>query len=68
VVDPSTGCAIAQLVPCSSPQGQTVPWKNQGQYMQVLTKTVNNFAKQGLISNAERDSLISAGARSSCGK
>lgn len=67
VVDPATGCAIEQLVPCVGPLGTTAAWKNHGQYVSALAKTAKNFLDQGLITQAEKDALVSQAAKSICG-
>jgi hypothetical protein len=68
VVDGDTGCSIAQLCPCDGPRGTTQSWKNHGQYVSCVAKTSTNFRKQGLITNQQRDDIVSAAAQSSCGK
>lgn len=67
VVDPSIGCSIAQLCPCVGPRGTTVAWKNHGQYVSCVTKSAESFLAQGLITEAEKDALVSAAAQSACG-
>lgn len=67
VVDPSNGCSIAQLVPCAGPFGTTQPWKNHGQYVSFVAKTAESFVALGLITEAEKDAIVSAAAQSSCG-
>jgi len=61
VVD-ATGCSIEQLVPC---EGE---WKNHGEYVSAVAQTAIAFAAQGLISEAEIGAIVSAAARSNCGK
>ena len=68
VIDPSSGCAIEELAPCASPRGTTETWKNHGQYVSTLAKTANSFLKDGLITEEEKDAIMSEGANSDCGK
>ncbi|MFN7961330.1 MAG: thrombospondin type 3 repeat-containing protein [Thermoanaerobaculia bacterium] len=67
-VDPTTGCSIAQLCPCAGPRGTTQSWKNHGQYVSCVSRSATSFASQGLITQAEKDAIVSAAGRSSCGK
>lgn len=56
-----------QLVPCAGPApGMT--WKNHGQYVSTMAKTVEPFLTAGIITEAEADLVISTAARSRCGK
>jgi Thrombospondin type 3 repeat/Beta-propeller repeat len=56
------GCSIADLVPCDS------PWKNHGAYVSTIIKTAKEFLDLGLITEAERDAIVSAAAQSQCGQ
>lgn len=67
VVDPSTGCSIAQLNPCEGPRGSTEPWKNHGQYVAAVAKSAESFLDQRLITPAEKDAIVAAAAQSTCG-
>ena len=67
IVDPATGCSIAQLCPCEGPRGTTVSWKNHGKYVSCVAKTSETFVEQGLITEAEKDSTVSEAAQSDCG-
>jgi hypothetical protein len=61
------GCSIDQLVPCSGPaSGGT--WKNHGKYVSRIAHVSKTFVKAGLISARERGRIVSAAARSGCGK
>jgi len=61
------GCSIDQLVPCAGPvSGGT--WKNHGAYVSAVAKTAEAFLAEGLITEEEKDALVSAAARSNCGK
>jgi hypothetical protein len=60
-------CVFEELVPCSGPK-PGVPWKNHGQYVSAMTKAVNACLTAGHITKAEAGAIISAAARSDCGK
>jgi hypothetical protein len=58
---------IDQLVPCSGPvTGGT--WKNHGQYVSSVAHAAQNLASLGCINQQEIGKIVSAAARSSCGK
>jgi hypothetical protein len=65
IVDAS-GCSIAQVCPCEHPFGGD-KWKNHGAYVSCVAQTSEDFLEAGLISEAEKDAAVSAGAASSCG-
>jgi hypothetical protein len=66
VVD-SQGCSLDQLVPCAgSLPGEA--WKNHGQYVSAMEKATTDFYNQGLINMRQKEEIISAAARSGCGK
>lgn len=67
VVDPGTGCSLAQLCPCEGPSGTTDPWRNHGQYVSCVAKTSKNFVELGLISGAQKGALVAEAAKSACG-
>ena len=67
IVDPSMGCSIAQLVPCEGPVGSSEAWKSHGQYVSTVAKTSENFVEQELITEAEKDAIMSVAGSSSCG-
>lgn len=67
VVDPGTGCSIAQLCPCSGPRGTSVAWRNHGGYVSCVANSAGSFVEQGLISSGSKDAIVSAAAQSSCG-
>ncbi len=68
VVAPSTGCSLAQLCPCAGPQGTSVAWRNHGQYVSCVAKSADSFVAQGLLTEAEKDALVSQAAQSVCGE
>ncbi|MGB8221576.1 MAG: thrombospondin type 3 repeat-containing protein, partial [Polyangiales bacterium] len=67
IIDPDTGCSIAQLCPCNSPRGSSEPWNNHGKYVSCVAKTANSFRDAGLISEEQKGDITSAAAQSSCG-
>lgn len=66
-VDPVTGCSIDELVPCDGPMDSETSWKNHGKYLSSLAHTAEEFVELGLITEAEKDAIMSAGAKSTCG-
>jgi hypothetical protein len=64
-----TGAAsiIDLLVPCSGPAtGGT--WKNHGQYVSSIAHAAQRLANLGCISQQQKGKIVSAAARSNCGK
>jgi hypothetical protein len=55
------GCSIADACPCES------SWRNHGAYVKCVAQTSNSFLSAGLITSAQKDAIVSAGARSACG-
>jgi len=60
------GCAIADLCPCAHPDG-TDRWKNHGAYTSSVAHWANAFVALGLLSETERDAIVSAAGASTCG-
>ncbi|HEX3552182.1 MAG TPA: DUF5074 domain-containing protein [Thermoanaerobaculia bacterium] len=58
----ANGCSISQLCPCAG------SWKNHGKYVSCVAHTSESFVNAGLITEAQKDALVSAAGRSSCGK
>jgi hypothetical protein len=58
----ANGCSLDQLVPCDG------PWKNHGQFVSAMVEVTRQFQNEGLITQGQRSRLISAAARSDCGK
>ena len=56
------GCSISQLVPCDG------RWKNHGEYVTHVVRAAAHFEREGLISHAEAQVIVSEAARSDCGK
>lgn len=58
---------IDELCPCAGPlSGGT--WKNHGGYVSCVAQTAGAFVQQGLLTGAEKGAIVSAAARSKCGK
>jgi len=68
LADPSNGCSLVQLMPCGGPMGSSITWRNHGQYIALLNKTLKSFLEQGLIDTTEHGILISEAANSDCGQ
>lgn len=56
-----TGCSIADLCMCDN------PWKNHGAYVRCVAHTSEDFISAGLITEVEKDSIVSGAAESICG-
>lgn len=67
VIDTGSGCSIAQLCPCDGQRGTTDPWRNHGKYVSCVAKSSKNFVELGLITEVEKDEIVSSAAQSSCG-
>lgn len=65
-IDPANGCSIAQLVPCSGPMAGTTPWKTHGHYVSTISHVSQDFVKKGLLTAAQRESMMSAAGASAC--
>jgi len=61
VVD-SVGCSIEQLCPCEG------SWKNHGKYVSCVDHEAERFFESGLISEEDKDAIVSAAGQSQCGK
>ena len=61
------GCGIDQLVPCAGPQSGGT-WRNHGQYVSSVAKAAEECLEAGLITEGQKDAIISQAAQSSCGK
>lgn len=55
------GCAIVQLCPCED------AWKNRGAYVRCVARAAEDFVVDGLITEAEKDAIVSEAGGSSCG-
>jgi hypothetical protein len=65
VVD-ENGCAIDQLCPCDPPGG--AKWKNHGAYVSCVAHASGDFVAAGLITEEEKDAIVSAAGESVCGQ
>lgn len=64
--DPLNGCSIDQLCPCVG--GFTgALWKNHGKYVSCVAHASEDFLLAGLITEPEKDAIVSLAARSTCG-
>jgi hypothetical protein len=62
----ANGCSINQLCPCAGPaSGGT--WRNHGAYVSCVSGAANNFVAAGLITTAQKDTIVSTAGQSSCG-
>jgi hypothetical protein len=68
VVDPASGCSLAQLCPCSGPRGSSLAWKNHGQYASCTAQSATSMVNAGVLTQAQKDAAVSSAAGSSCGK
>lgn len=56
------GCSIAQLCPCDS------DWGNHGKYVSCAAQAAESFLEKGLITESDKDGIVSDAAKSACGK
>ena len=68
VIDPQTGCALEELVPCDSPMGTNDGWRNHGKYMSSIAKASKKFVEDGLMTEGEREALMGSAGSSTCGQ
>ncbi len=68
VIDPQSGCALDELVPCDSPFGTDTGWRNHGQYVAAFARASKEFVRNGLLTEEERDALMSSAGSSACGQ
>lgn len=55
------GCSMADLCPCET------DWRNHGAYVRCVAHAAESFVAEGLISDAEKDAVVSDAGQSSCG-
>lgn len=60
------GCSISELCPCAYPDGAD-RWKNHGAYVRCVAHTSEDFVSAGLITEIEKDAIVSEAGGSSCG-
>lgn len=61
-----SGCSIAEIAPCE----HTVvgsKWKNHGAYVRSVAHASQDFVDAGLISEEEKDAIVSSSGQSQCG-
>jgi hypothetical protein len=56
-----TGCSVNDLCPCEN------NWKNQGAYIQCVAHTGEDFVAAGMLTEVEKDTIVSIAGMSSCG-
>jgi len=57
-----TGCGISDYCPAEG------SWKNHGAYVSCVARTAESFLDAGIISEAEKDAMVSVAAKSDIGK
>lgn len=67
IVDLDSGCSIDQLCPCEGPVNTNTKWKNHGKYVSCVAKSSESFVEMGLISEYDKDVIVSEAAQSDCG-
>jgi hypothetical protein len=67
IVDPANGCSVPQMCPCAGPRGQTLPWKNHGQYVSCVAQATNTLVALGRMTSTQKGVIQSDAAQSSCG-
>ena len=55
------GCSVNDQCPCNS------SWKNHGAYVRCVAHTSEDFVAAGLITETEKDAIVSVAGMSSCG-
>ncbi|MCI5223071.1 MAG: hypothetical protein D3924_10445, partial [Candidatus Electrothrix sp. AR4] len=68
IVNPDDGCSLDQLCPCDGPRGINRSWRGHGKYVVCVVRSARSFVRAGLISRAERRSVVFEAAQSECGK
>jgi hypothetical protein len=61
------GCAISELCPCAHPDGGD-KWKNHGAYVSCTAHASEDFVAEGLISEEEKDAIMSDAGGATCGE
>jgi hypothetical protein len=62
------GCSGEQFVDLDCPCEIEAAWKNHGQYISCVAHAAEDQLAVGLITQAEKDAIVSARAKSGCGK
>ncbi|RLC56428.1 MAG: hypothetical protein DRI30_05870, partial [Chloroflexi bacterium] len=55
------GCSVSDLCPCNN------IWKNHGAYVRCVAHTSEDFVADSLITEVEKDTIVSTAGMSSCG-
>lgn len=55
------GCSIPDLCPCEN------DWKNHGAYVKCVAHSSEDFVSEGLITETDKDTVVSNAAESDCG-
>lgn len=59
------GCSAEQLIDAACPCLDN--WRNHGGYVSCVARTSEGLLEDGLLTEAEKDAIVSAAARSTCG-
>lgn len=62
------GCSGEQLVDVDCPCDTEPAWKNHGEYVSCVAHAAEEQLEAGLITQADKDAIVSARAKSGCGK
>jgi len=65
IIADSAGCSIDQLCPCEGPRGTTGPVEKPRQIRLLHGK--KRFVEADLITEEEKDAIVSDAAQSDCG-
>jgi hypothetical protein len=57
----ANGCSVDQMCPCDN------PWKNHGAYVKCVAHTTSELVDDGVITEEEKDAIVSAAGSSTCG-
>jgi hypothetical protein len=63
----SSGCSIDQRCPCTTGFFGD-PWSNHGKYASRVAHASEDLLLAGLVSEDEKDAIVSTAARSDCGR
>ena len=61
IVD-AVGCSVNDYCPAGD------DWKNHGAYVSCVSRTAEDFVDSGIITEAEKDAIVSEAAQSNIGK
>lgn len=57
----AAGCSVAQLCPCDA------KWRNHGAYVKCVAHASEDLLEAGIISEVQKDAIVSEAGESSCG-